>query len=161
MSATSSSGAHRARTRAILGVVFIAVVLVLYFVFAGVRAVALMLSGTPVAVTLGVAYIILPLIGAWALVREIVFGWKSTTLIDRLDAAGGLPDDLGEVGPTGKPDRAIADQAFARYRLEAETAPNDWRAWMRLGVVYDACGDRKRARAAIREAISVERRRTA
>lgn len=145
------------RTSAILGVAIMSVALVLYFVFAVVRAVALLSTGTPIAVAMGLALIVLPLIGFWALGREIFFGWKSTALIDRLDAEDLLPDDLGETGPTGKADREIADAAFARYRDAAEADPENWRAWVRLGVVYDACGDRKRAREAMREAISIER----
>ncbi len=142
-----------ARIRTIAGVALMALLLILYFVFAGVRAVALIATGTPIAVTMGVALLILPLIGAWALVRELLFGWHSTALIDRLDAEEALPDDLGEAGPTGKADRAVADAAFPRYRAEAEADPESWRAWARLGIVYDACGDRSRARAALRKAI--------
>lgn len=131
--------------------------LVLYFVFAGMRAIALIQSGTPIAVTMGVALIVLPLIGVWALAREIVFGMRSTRLIDRLDAENRLPDDLGEASVMGRADRAVADSVFARYRAEAEAAPDDWRSWARLGIVYDACGDRRRARSAMREAISRRR----
>ncbi|MGK0715544.1 tetratricopeptide repeat protein [Leucobacter sp. W1153] len=146
-----------ARARALTGVIVMAALLVLYFFFAGVRAVALLVSGTPVALAMGVALLVLPLIGAWALIRELRFGWRSTQLVDRLDAEGRLPDDLGETGPTGKPNREIADSAFPHYRKETEANPSDWRAWMRLGLVYDACGDRKRARSAIRQAIRLER----
>lgn len=145
------------RTRAIAGVALMALLLVLYFVLAGVRAVALLASGTPIAVAMGAALLVLPLIGAWALGRELLFGWRSTALVDRLEAEGGLPDDLGEAGPTGKPDRDAADAAFPRYRAEAEASPEDWRAWLRLGIVYNACGDRPRARSAIRTAISLSR----
>lgn len=146
-----------ARARALTGVIVMAALLVLYFVFAGVRAVALLTSGTPLAVVMGVALLVLPLIGAWALVREVMFGWRSTQLVDRLDAAGRLPDDLGEAGPTGKPNREVADRVFPRYREEVEASSSDWQSWMRLGLVYDACGDRKRARGAIRQAIRAER----
>ena len=38
-----------------------------------------------------------------------------------------------------------------------EAAPEDWRAWFRLGLAYDASGDRRRARKAIIRAISLER----
>ncbi|MFC6235829.1 hypothetical protein ACFPZL_12120, partial [Leucobacter soli] len=103
-----------ARTRSILGVAIIAAVLVLYFALTGVRAVALLASGTPLAVTMGLALLVLPLIGVWALVRELLFGARSTALVDRLDAEGGLPADLGDAGPTGKADRAVADAAFPR-----------------------------------------------
>ena len=145
------------RTRAIIGVVIMAVLLVLYFVFAGVRAGALLASGTPLAVAMGAALLILPLIGAWALGREILFGLRSTSLVDRLDREHLLPDDLGPAGPTGRPDRATADAVFDHYRQEAEAAPESWRSWMRLGIVYDACGDRPRARKSIRTAIRLER----
>lgn len=145
------------RARAITGVIVMSALLVLYFAFAGVRAVALLVSGTPVAVVMGVALIVLPLIGVWALVRELLFGARSTALVDELDAAGMLPDDLGDATAMGRPDRDAADAVFDRYRNAAEAASDDWRSWARLGIVYDACGDRKRARAAMREAISRKR----
>lgn len=146
-----------ARTRAIIGVAIMSVLLVLYFVFAGVRAVALLSSGTPIAVAMGVALLVLPVIGAWALARELWFGLRSTGLVDRLESEGLLPDDLGETGPTGRPNRDDADAVFERYRTETEAAPESWRAWARLGIVYDACGDRTRARHAIRTAIALSR----
>lgn len=145
------------RTRSLIGVVIISALLVLYFGFAGVRAAALLQSGTAVATVMGVALIVLPLLGAWALVRELRFGAAATGLVDRLEAEGLLPDDLGEPTASGRPDRTAADAVFPRYRAEAEAAPESWRAWARLGLVYDACGDRKRARAAIRHAISLRR----
>jgi len=140
-----------------IGVAIMSVLLLLYFGFAGVRAFALLASGTPIAIVMGVALIVLPLIGAWALAREILFGARSTALVDRLSAEGLLPDDLGEAGPRGRPDRGVADAAFAKYRTETEADPENWHVWMRLGIVYDACGDRSRARKAIREAIERER----
>lgn len=140
-----------------IGVTIMSILLVLYFGFAGVRAVALIASGTPVAITMGIALIVLPLIGVWALARELRFGAAATALVDRLDAEDLLPDDLGVATASGRPDRGSADAAFPRYRAEAEEAPDSWRAWARLGLVYDACGDRKRARAAIRRAISLSR----
>lgn len=146
-----------ARTRAIVGVTVMSVLLILYFVFAGVRAVALLASGTPLAIAMGVALIVLPLIGAWALGRELLFGVRSTALVDALESEGLLPDDLGTATATGRADRDVADTVFGRYREAAEAAPEDWRAWARLGIVYDACGDRSRARAAMREAISRKR----
>ena len=146
-----------ARTRAIAGVVLISALLVLYFVFAGIRAVALLGSGALIPVLMGIAMLVLPLLGFWALLRELWFGWQSTRLADRLADAGRMPEEEVDVSPTGRPDREQADAAFPRYRAEAEADPDSWSAWMRLGIVYDACGDRKRARAAIRQAIRLER----
>lgn len=145
------------RARAILGVVVMSALLALYFVFAGIRAFALLASGEPVPVIMGAAMLILPLIGVWALVRELQFGRNATRLADRLGAEGNLPDEPVATHPSGRPLREDADAAFPRYRDEVESDPASWRAWMRLGIVYDACGDRKRARAAIRQAIARER----
>lgn len=146
-----------ARTRSIAGVILISALLVLYFVFVGIRAFALLGSGAVIPILMGIAMLVLPIIGIWALVREIQFGRHSTRLADQLADAGLMPDDEVDVSPTGRPDREQADAAFPRYRAEAESNPESWEAWMRLGIVYDACGDRKRARGAIRQAIRLER----
>lgn len=146
-----------ARVRAILGVVTMSALLALYFVFVGIRAFALLGSDSAIAIVMGAAMLVLPLIGVWALVRELQFGLRSTRLADRLETEGLMPNEPVETLPSGRPDRAQADAAFPRYRAETEADPESWQAWMRLGIVYDACGDRKRARRAIREAISLSR----
>lgn len=146
-----------ARLRAMLGVAIMSACLVLYFVLIGVRAVALLQSGDAVAIAMGIALIVLPLIGVWALVREIVFGFTSTKLADELSNEGLLPEELVSRTPSGRPIRDEADEAFPSYREAAEREPENWKVWMRLGLVYDAAGDRKRARSAIRQAISLNR----
>lgn len=145
------------RVRAVAGVIFMSLLLVLYFVFAGVRAVALLSSSEPIAIAMGVALLVLPLLGAWALVRELIFGFTSTRLTDELAAAGELPEELTDPEVTRSTVRGIADAAFPRYREAAEADTAGWQAFMRLGLVYDAAGDRKRARSAIRHAISLNR----
>lgn len=147
-----------ARTRSLIGVAIISALLVLYFVFIGVRAVALLASATPIAVAMGAALIVLPLIGVWALWRELRFGRQATKLVNELATEGRMPDDQVDVSASGRPDREQARGVFPRYREEAEASPDEWQVWMRLGIVYDACGDRKRARAAIREAIALHGR---
>ncbi|MGO3148094.1 MAG: hypothetical protein ACTIJ6_10500 [Leucobacter sp.] len=146
-----------ARTRALIGVCIMSALLVLYFVFAGVRAVALLQSGSAIAITMGVALIALPLLGMWALLREIAFGYRATQLTDQLAAEELLPEELVSETASGRPVRDEADAAFPRYRDAAEADSESWRAWMRLGIMYDAAGDRKRARGAIRQAILLNR----
>src|SRR5690625_2620152 len=136
-----------------------AVLLLLYFHFVGVRAFALIRTGTPLAVVMGVALLVLPTIGIWALFREIQFGYRATHLHDRLAAEGALPDDLGEPNVRGKYDRERAAEVFDRYREAAEADPMLWQNWFRLGLVYDAAGDRVRARGAMRRAIECSRGR--
>ncbi|MBL3698486.1 hypothetical protein D3228_02310 [Leucobacter luti] len=133
------------------------VLLALYFVFAGIRAIGLLSSGEVLPIVMGVAMLILPLIGVWALLRELQFGRESTRLADELGTAGLMPEEPVSTRPSGRPVREDADAAFPKYRAEVEAAPESWQAWMRLGIVYDACGDRKRARAAIREAIGLKK----
>ncbi|MFC5859183.1 hypothetical protein [Agromyces flavus] len=115
-------------------------------------------TGEPIAVVLGVALIVLPLLAAWGIWRELQFGMRSQLLVERLGAEGAL--DLGlPVRPSGRADRAAADAAFPRFREAVEAEPESWRAWMRLGLAYDAAGDRRRARRAVRTAIELERTR--
>lgn len=132
----------------------LAVVFVAYAVLIGWRGVLLVKVGTPVAVVLGVAVLVIPLVGAYLVWREIQFGRRTEALARELEAAGGLPVDDLPRRPSGRVDRAAADEAFGRYKAEAEAAPDDWRVWFRLSTAYDAAGDRKRAREAMRTAIA-------
>src|SRR5579875_1642054 len=129
--------------------------LLLYIVVLGDRAVAFLTSGSGVGAAIGVALVVLTLLGAFALVREFAFGLRSTRLVRRLEADGGLPGEDLPRRPSGRVDRAAAAAEFDRYRDEALAQPEDWRAWLRLGLVYDFSGDRRRARAAVRRAISL------
>lgn len=139
------------------GVILMAALLLFYLVLVGARAVLFVQSGEPVGIAIGVALIILPIIGVWALVRELLFGFNSERLIRKLDAEGALPVADLPTRPSGRPLRDAADAGFPRFQAEVEAAPTDWRAWFRLGLAYDASGDRRRARRAIRSAIALER----
>ncbi|WP_374945448.1 tetratricopeptide repeat protein [Agreia sp.] len=134
-----------------------AVLLALYLVLVADRSVRLVATGEPVAVGLGVALVILPLIAAWALLRELLFGIRTERLVKDLEAEQGLPEDELPKRPSGRPDRAAADAEFERFRAEVDASPESWRAWFRLGLAYDASGDRRRARAALRRAIELNR----
>jgi hypothetical protein len=124
-----------------------------YLVFAGMRAAALIASGDPVPVLLGISVVVLPLIGAWVLWRELAFGLRTQRLGRELGEEGGLPvDDLPRT-PSGRVDKDAADARFPAYEAQVQADPGDWRAWYRLAIGYDDSRDRKRARAAMREAI--------
>lgn len=139
-----------------VGVAVMAAALLLYIVLVGQRAWLLVASGEPVGIGLGVALFVLPLLATWALGRELWFGWRAERLGRRLDAEGRLPDDEVTLRPSGRVAREDADAVFPRYRAEVEADPDDWRAWYRLGLAYDAASDRRRAREAIRRAIRLE-----
>lgn len=140
-----------------IGVVVMTALLALYIVLVGQRAWLLVASGDPIAVAMGLALIVLPLIAAWALGRELWFGMRAQQLGRRLATEGGLPEDEVTVRPSGRVLREDGDAVFPAYRADAEAHPDDWRAWYRLGLAYDAAGDRRRAREAVRTAIRLEK----
>lgn len=140
-----------------IAVIVMAVLLVFYLVLVGWRAVLFVQSGEPVGILIGIALIVLPFIGAWALVREINFGIRCERLVKQLDAEGALPVNDLPSRPSGRPFREAADAQFPQYREAVDAAPEDWRAWFRLGLAYDASGDRRRARSALRTAMSLEK----
>jgi hypothetical protein len=129
----------------------------MYMWVAGYQAYVMMSSGNGIVITMGIALLILPVIGVWALIRELSFGIRSGGLIKRLKAEGGLPVDDLPHRPSGRTVRDAADDEFPRYAAHVEQEPESWRAWLRLGLAYDASGDRKRARWAVRTAIAFSR----
>jgi hypothetical protein len=143
--------------RARLAVAVMALLLALYLVFAVRYGLVLIGVGTPVAIGIGVALLILPIVGAWALGAEIVFVIRADRLAKRLEDEGGMPSEVVPVSPTGRPDRDAADALFPKYQAAVEAAPESWRDWFRLGIAYDASGDRRRARWATRTAIKLAR----
>ena len=130
--------------------------LVVYLVLLADRAVLLIQAGGVVGVGLGVAVLVLPLIGVWYVVVQWRDGIRINRLTRRLAAEDGLPDvsDLPR-RPSGRVDRDAADEWFAARRVEVEAAPEDWRAWFRLAHAYDIAGDRRRARGAMRRALEL------
>lgn len=134
-----------------------ALLLGLYLVFAVRYGVLLIGVGEPVAIGLGVALFVLPLLAVWGLVVEFLFAIRAERLGVRLEAEGGMPAEQLPLLPSGRLDRQAAGEVFPTYRRAAEEAPEDWRAWYRLGLAYDAAGDRRRARWATRQAIRLSR----
>ena len=92
------AGFRKNRTKIWVGAVTL--LLVFYLVVSFQRSILLLTDSNLAAQAIGAAYLVLPVIGAWA-----------------------------------------------------EAAPDDWRSWFRLSCAYDAAGDRKRARASMRDAV--------
>ncbi|MBO9706218.1 MAG: hypothetical protein J7474_12020 [Arthrobacter sp.] len=136
----------------------ITLLLVFYLVVTFNRAVLLLMDPQPVAKAMGLAYLVLPVVGAWALIRELMFGARTERMAKVLEDEGGLPPDNLPRTPAGRIVREAADAEFVKYQREAEAAPEDWRVWFRLSCAYDAAGDRRRARSAMRDAVSLFRR---
>lgn len=139
-----------------VAVAVMTVLLLMYVVLAGQRAIVLLGSGETIGVVMGVALLVLPLLALWAIGRELWFGVRAQQLGERLDAEGGLPGEDLPVRPSGRIERADGDALFPRYRADVEAHPDDWRARYRLALAYDAAGDRRRARDAVRTAVRLE-----
>ena len=164
-------------TRARWAVAGMAVLLALYLVLVLLYALTLVADPLPVVQAIGWALIVLPLIGAWGLGAELLFGVRSERLARRLEAEGGVPsEDLPATEPpaaeppaaeppAAEPpardergaENAARDAVFARYAHEVREHPESWQHWFRLGLAYDAARDRRRARWAVRQAIKWER----
>lgn len=145
-------------TRAKVGVAIVSIALVLYFWFTYQRAWIMVTDESLLAKGIGLALFALPVVGAWTLVRELMFGAQTERLADVLAGEDGLPPDNLPRTPGGRIVREAADAEFERYRAETDAAPDDWRSWFRLSCAYDAAGDRKRARESMRRAVRMEKR---
>lgn len=119
----------------------LAVALVAYMVVVFARGLTLVGDGRPVFVLLGLAVLVLPVLGAWFLWAELRFGLA----MQRLGREADVGADAGEAW------------AFARCKADVEAAPSDWKAWYRLAVAYGDAGDSRRGRAAMRQAIALRR----
>lgn len=113
-------------------------------------------SGRPAAAVLGLAVMVLPLIGLWLVWKEIRFAGQVQELADRLGAAGQLPPELPRT-PSGRVQLDAAAEEFAETLAHVSASPRDPAAWFRMSLAYDAGRDRPRARAAMRYAVALER----
>jgi Flp pilus assembly protein TadD len=52
----------------------------------------------------------------------------------------------------GWPTKEDADAPFERFAQEVQVSPLDWRPWFCLAIAFEDAGDRKRARASMRQA---------
>ena len=138
---------------------FMCVALIVYFLLLGRIAMAFITSGEPAAVGLGVALLIMPLIGIWVMVSTVRAGLMHQRL-GRIVKDEGMELDVSALPrmPSGRIERDAADALFETVRVELENDPDNWRRWYRLARAYDYAGDRSRAREAMKKAVEMEER---
>ena len=136
---------------------FFCLALIFYFAMLTRTAVALIRSGTPAAVALGIGVLILPVVGAWVMVATLRAGLAHQRLA-RLAAEDGMELDVTDLPrmPSGRIQREAADGMFATVRAELDADPDNWRRWYRLARAYDYAGDRSRARETMRRAVELQ-----
>ncbi|GGG07847.1 hypothetical protein GCM10007304_22380 [Rhodococcoides trifolii] len=147
------------RTARVVGIIAVLVaVLAFYFILLGRRGIELIQSGGVVGIGLGIGVIILPIIGVWIVVATLRAGFAHQHLARRIHEEGlDLdPSDLPR-RPSGRIERAAADELFAQVKSEWEADPDNWRNSYRLARAYDYAGDRGRARETMKRAVDLER----
>jgi tetratricopeptide (TPR) repeat protein len=149
-----SDGARALRIQLLIALMCAA--MLAYVVLLGRLAIAMIASGRAAAVGLGLALLIMPVIGLWVLIATLRAGFAHQRLA-RLIAADGMELYTGGLPrrPSGRIERDAADALFATVRAELERDPDDWRRWYRLARAYDYAGDRRRAREAMKTALEL------
>jgi hypothetical protein len=142
-------------SRAKIGALVMSALLLVYVILLANTAITLLATGVFVAQIMGLLIITFPLIGVWAIVVELRFGIATEKLVARVESSGTWPDLGIETRPSGRAVRSSADAAFAKWSAAAAENDTDFQAWFNLSLAYDACGDRRRARAAMRKAIAL------
>ena len=142
-------------SRAKIGALVMSALLLVYVILLANTAITLLATGVFVAQIMGLLIITFPLIGVWAIVVELRFGIATEKLVARVESSGTWPDLGIETRPSGRAVRSSADSAFAKWSAAAAENDTDFQAWFNLSLAYDACGDRRRARAAMRKAIAL------
>ena len=140
-------------------IAFLCLAMLVYFVLLGRIAVVMIGSGRAAAVGLGLALLIMPFLGLWAMIATLRAGFAHQKLA-RLIADDGMELDVSALPKraSGRIERGAADALFDAVRTELEDDPDNWRRWYRLARAYDYAGDRRRAREAMRTAVQLEAR---
>jgi cytochrome c-type biogenesis protein CcmH/NrfG len=141
-------------------IAFMCLALLMYLVFLGRIAVLLITSGSAPAVGLGLALLVMPVIGLWAMIATLRDGFAHQRL-SRLIADDGMELDASALPrrPSGRIERDAADALFHTVRAELDADPDDWRRWYRLARAYEYAGDRRRARETMKTAVRLQESR--
>jgi tetratricopeptide (TPR) repeat protein len=152
-----TDNARALRIQLLIG--FMCVALVVYFLLLGRIAMAFITSGEPAAIGLGLALLIMPLIGIWVMVSTLRAGLAHQRLA-RIAREEGMELDVSSLPrrPSGRIEREAADALFESVREELENDPENWRRWYRVARAYDYAGDRSRAREAMKKAVEMQER---
>lgn len=142
------------RVQALVGLMCLA--LLVYFALLSRTGVALIRTGTPSALALGVGVLIMPVVGAWAMVATLRAGFAHQRLARRA-AADGIELDVVELPrtPSGRVHRDTAEALVREMRDELDAHPRDWHGWYRLARALDFAGDRRGARQAMCAAVQL------
>jgi hypothetical protein len=135
-----------------------AILVLLYVALLGRQGYLFLMQDNLVSKAIGLSILVLPFFGFWGILRELRFGLQVEKLGKTLEDEKGWPSFEFSLRPSGRAVKSEALLEFEKFRVAAEQDPSNWRKWFALGLIYDACGDRKRARMAMRKAIESSQR---
>lgn len=144
--------------RAKLGALGMSVLVVFYIILLGQQGFLFLIQDNLVSQIMGASILVLPLFGVWGIFRELKFGLAVEKMGQKLEDEKGWPSFEFSLRPSGRAVKAEALLEFDKFRQAADADPENWRKWFALGLIYDACGDRRRARMAMRKAIERSQR---
>lgn len=139
------------------GAVVVTALFALYVWAVAGRGFALIGTGKLVGILLGLGALLLPLLCIGLIIREWMLASSVQKMADELAERGELPEDDLPRSPGGRIDKEVARAAFLPAREYAQEHPKDWQAWFNVAFAYDAAGDRRRARGALRTASALYR----
>jgi len=149
-------------------VAVLCVAMALYLVFIGQRAIYLFGQDSWWLKLLALAIAVFPIIGIWVVGVEVRFGFATQQLGERLTEAAlrtpngeSLSVDTLPRLPSGRIEKTAAQSYFDLCRESTEQEPQNWERWYVLAQAYDMCGDRRRAREAMRRALRLADDKTA
>lgn len=138
-----------------LGAAISIALLAVYLIVLSKWAFGMMAIGSWVGILFGILVFAFPLLGAYAIYRELRFGLKVEAMGRELDAANEWPVFQLVLRPSGRPTKESADENFKTVAEQVKANPDDWKSAFALSLAYDACGDRPRARKAMAEAMAL------
>ncbi|WP_280512330.1 hypothetical protein [Nocardia farcinica] len=158
MSTAVGPGDGRAVARIVVFIAALVLVLGFYFLWLGRIAIGLLTSGKGAGIAIGIGVLLLPIVGLWVVVASVRAALAHQHLARRIHEEG-MELDVSELPrrPSGRIERAAADELFLRVQQEWEADPDNWRVSYRLARAYDYAGDRTRARETMRRAVALER----
>ncbi|MEV0027734.1 hypothetical protein [Nocardia sp. NPDC050793] len=155
----AEANASRGEIARVVGLIAALVLaLAFYFLLLGRISFALIDSGKPAGVAMGVGVLLLPIIGVWVVAATVRAALAHQHLARRIHEEG-LELDTSTLArrPSGRIERAAADELFEQVKQEWEADPDNWRVSYRLARAYDYAGDRTRARETMRRAVALEK----
>lgn len=135
----------------------VTILLAIFAWLAGVRIVALIKTGQPLAVGIGIAVGLVLVAIFYGIVKEWLMATTVTKMSNSLADQGRLPVDDLPRSAGGRVDPEVARAKFSELRLAVESDESNWGSWYNLAFGYDAAGDRKQARSALRTAARLYR----